>query len=188
MAVTVTPSTVAVGQTATVQGAGFTPNNFAFVFWRRPDRTSNGVWVATTGSGSFTLTLSFSPRHGTGTEFVTAFDRGRQVWAPFATVAVVGAPIPAPGSGQLSASPNPVVRGGTTVIVGRGFTPRSPVVVQWRRPNGTMTAVRVGTDGAGSFAFRLVADPRNGCGPRILVAADLASGRASPPFTLGEIC
>lgn len=182
---TVTPNPVLVGSRATVQGAGFTANTFAFVFWRRPDGTSSGVWTATSSSGTFSFVLGFAPRHGIGTEFVAAFDAGTRMWTPFVTVSVVPR---GTGSGMLSASVNPVPNGGTTVIVGQRFTPGTVVVVEWQRPDGTMTAIFVRANSAGTFAFRLFADPRHGCGVRAFTALDLATLLAAAPFSLGEVC
>jgi len=92
------------------------------------------------------------------------------------------------GFGRLSAFPNPVVIGRITVIVGRGFTPRSVVAVQWSRPDRTVAAIRVGTSRFGAFAFRLIADPGHGCGLRTMSAVDLASRMTSAPLFIGEIC
>jgi hypothetical protein len=184
--VSVQPSTVVVGSTALVSGTGFTPRNWAFAFWERPDRTSNGIWVFTSGAGMFSFTLGFAPRHGTGTELVTAFDWATRRWAPFTAVSVVPGPIVS--TGRLSASPNPVLNGGRTTIFGSGFTPNSQVLVQWRRPDGSMGMVTVFTNTAGVFAFSFTADPRHGCGPRIFTAFDLARRSASPPFVLSVVC
>lgn len=184
--VSVTPSTVTVGSIATVQGAGFTPSNWAFVYWQRPDRTTNGVWVMTSASGTFAQRLGFSRRHGTGTEFVSAFDFATRTWAQFVSVSVTGGVVA--DTGQLSASPNPVANGGTTTIVGHGFTPGSVIVVQWSRPDGTVGSIQIATNGTGSFAFTLVADPRHGCGPRIFTAFDAVRRRSSAPLTLNAVC
>ena len=184
---TVTPNPVLVGSRATVQGAGFTSNSLTFVFWRRPDGTSRGIWTMAGPTGMFSFVLGFAPRHGIGTELVAAFDAATRMWTPFLAVSVVPRGI---GPGTLFASVNPVPIGGITVIVGQGFSPRSIVVVQWRRPDGTMAAVRVLTNGAGAFAFRLFADPRHGCGIRVFTALDLTTllANAPGPFSLGEIC
>jgi plastocyanin len=184
--VSVTPSTVTVGSIATVQGAGFTPHNWAFVSWQRPDRTTKGVWVFTSSSGTFALRLGLNPRHGTGIEFVSAFDLATRMWAPSVSVNVTGSVVVGPG--QLFASPNPVANGRTARIVGRGFVPGSLVLVQWRRPDGTMASLRIVTNGAGSFAFTLVADPRHGCGPRVFTAFDAGQGMSTTPLVLNEVC
>lgn len=184
--VSVTPSTVMVGSVTLVTGVGFTPNNWAFAFWQRPDGTRNGVWKFTSSSGTFSLQLGFTPRHGIGTEFVTAFDFATQTWAPFVSVTVtagVGA-----GMGQLLATPNPVLNGATTTIVGSGFTPGSRVLVQWSRPDNTQGSLWVFTNGNGSFAFLLFVDPRHGCGARIFRAFDPVSGVWSALYTLNVVC
>jgi hypothetical protein len=183
----VSPSTVVVGTTATVQGAGFTPQSRVFAFWRRPDGTRRGVFVRTTGSGTFAFSLGFAPRHGIGTELVAASDRATGRTTSVVSVAVVARGI---GPGLLMATMNPVHIGGVTVIIGRAFTPRSVVVVQWRRPDGSMAALRVLTNTAGAFAFQLLADPRHGCGTRPFTALDLATLLANGPgpFLLAETC
>ena len=96
-------------------------------------------------------------------------------------------PVPT-GFARLTAFPNPVVIGHITVIVGRGFTPRSVVAVQWSRPDRTVGAIRIVTNRFGAFAFRLFADPRHGCGLRTMAAVDLASRMSSGPISIGEIC
>lgn len=184
--VAVIPSTVTVGSIATVQGAGFTPTNWAFVYWQRPDRTTHGVWVFTTASGAFALRLGFAPRHGIGTEFVSAFDFATHTWALFVSVMVTGGGVV--GTGQLVASPNPVANGGTTTIVGQGFTPARVVVVQWSRPDGTMGSLQIVANGAGSFAFTLLADPRHSCGPRVFTAFDATRGTSTALLVLNEMC
>jgi hypothetical protein len=184
--VTVTPSVVAVGSAATVHGTGFTPNNWAFAYWQRPDRTTNGIWVFTNSFGMFAFTLGFSPAHGTGTEFVNAFDRATQRWAAWAIVTVTAAPIPI--GGLLFASPNPVANGGTTVISGHGFTPFSRILVQWTRPNASMGAVWQFADRTGSFFFAVYIDPRFGCGPRTFTAFDTATGRSTVPYQVVVYC
>lgn len=180
------PSAVVVGSRALVSGSGFTPTNWAFVRWQRPDGTTNGVWVFTTATGMFTLSLGFSPAHGVGTERITALDfaSGRQ--APTVSISVM--PPVSPGPGQLSATVNPVPNGGSTVIVGQGFSMGGLVFVQWRRPDGTMGAVWVRANSQGAFAVGFIADPRHGCGPRIFVAFDAARGMWTSPFTLGVRC
>lgn len=184
--VTVMPSVVVAGSRALVSGGGFTPNNWAFVHWQRPDGTTNGVWIFTTSTGMFTLSLGFNPLHGVGTELVAALDfaTGRQ--APAVSVSVM--PPVSPGSGQLSATINPVPNGGSTLIVGQGFTLGGLVFVEWRRPDGTMDAVWVRANSSGAFAFGFIADPRHGCGPRVFVALDAVRGMWSSPFTLGVRC
>lgn len=185
-AVTVTPSAVTVGMTAVVQGTRFTSNNWAFAYWQRPDGTWHGMWVFTSPAGLFSFRLGFNPRHGTGTEFVTAFDFGSRTWAPFATVSVTAGV--AHLAGQLVASPNPVMNGRTTTIVGSGFTPNTRVFVEWRRPNGSMAAVWAFANSGGSFAFTLLADPRLGCGPRTFIAFDRTMQAQTAPYVLDETC
>jgi hypothetical protein len=75
-----------------------------------------------------------------------------------------------------------------TTILGAGFTPNGQVLVQWRRPDGTMGSLFVFTGPTGSFAFSFVADPRHGCGPRIFMAFDFARQMWSPNFVLTVVC
>jgi hypothetical protein len=184
--VTVTPNVVTVGSTAIVHGTNFTPNDRAFVFWQRPDRTTHGVWILTNSSGMFSLQLGFARRHGAGTEFVSALDFATNLRAPFVAVTVNPAPIVV--MGQLSASPNPVMNAGTTLIVGTGFAGGTRVLVTWSRPDGTRRTIEVIANGAGTFTFQLFADPRHGCGMRTFVAFDLATATQTAPFSLAETC
>jgi plastocyanin len=185
-AVSVQPSTVIVGSTAIATGRGFTPANWAFAFWRRPDGTSHGIWVFTDGIGTFSFALGFAPRHGTGTELVTAFDLATGRWAPFSPVSVIPGPVSAVG--QLIATINPVANGGTTTIVGSGFAPNSRLVVQWRRPDGTVGTATVMASATGTFALPFLVDPRHGCGPRAFTAFNLSGGMVSSRFVLNVVC
>jgi plastocyanin len=182
---TITPNPVPVGSTAMVQGAGFTSNSQAFVFWRRPDGTTRGISTMTGPSGTFSFRLAFAPLHGIGTELVAAFDAATRTWTPVSSVSVVAR---GTGSGMLAASVNPVRIGGTTTIVGQGFSPGSIAVVQWHRPDGTLNTVRIRTTTAGAFAFTLLADPNHGCGARAFTALDTTTLLAAGPFSLGETC
>src|SRR5579859_1765131 len=93
--VAVVPSTVVAGNTVTVEGAGFTHDYYVFVYWQRPDGTTNGTWVISDSTGAFAMTLGFLASHGTGTEYVAAYDYATGRWAPFASVLVTnGAPPP----------------------------------------------------------------------------------------------
>jgi hypothetical protein len=184
--VTITPNMVTVGSTAIVHGTGFTPGSQALVFWQRPDLTTRSILIATSGSGMFSFRLGFALRHGTGTEFVAARDPGTNTQSPSVTVTVH--PLHIVAMGKLSASPNPVMRAGTTRIVGTGFLPNSRVLVRWSRPDGTHTFVEVIANMAGAFAFRVVANPAHGCGARVFVAIDLITGTQSLPLSLAESC
>jgi plastocyanin len=186
LGVTVTPSVVALGTSAIVHGTGFSPNNWAFAYWQRPDNTTNGIWVPTDPSGMFTFTLGFAPQHGTGTEFVNAYDWGTQRWAGWAVVTVTAGP--ASYAGQLYASPNPVPNGGTTVLSGHGFTPLTWILVQWTRPNGSMNSAWQFADATGSFAFNFYIDPQFGCGPRTFVAFDSGTGKWSASYQVVVNC
>jgi hypothetical protein len=181
--VTVTPSTVTAGSTATIQGYAFTPNNWVFVYWQRPDGTTNGTWVFSNATGSFTMTLGFSPSHGTGTEYVAGFDYGTGRWSPFVAVTVTSGG-PPPATRYLTASPNPVVVGSMTTVAGYGFSRNNWVYVQWMRPDGTTNAVWVFTDATGYFTFQLGFLASHGCGSETLQAYDYGAGVWSPPYTV----
>ena len=178
--VTVTPSTVTTGSTATVQGTGFTPNSYVFVYWVRPNGTTGGAYDFTNASGSFTFTLGFSAANGTGFEYVTAYDYGTGRWAPFFRVTVTS-PTSAP---TLTAAQNPVTVGTNTTITGTGFTPNSNVYVQFRRPNGTMGSVYVFTDTTGRFTFTLGFLRTNGCGTETVQAYDFGTARWTAPYAI----
>jgi hypothetical protein len=188
LTVAVTPSTVAVGSTATVSGAGFTPNYYVFVYWQRPDGTTNGTWAFTNPSGAFSFTLGFLASHGTGTEWVTAYDYATGQWAPWTAVTVTGAAPPPTTTKTLSASPNPVMAGNTATITGTGFSPNNYVFVQWTRPNGTSNGVWVMTDASGSFSFTLGFLASNGCGTENLMAYDYATGAWSGTYAITVTC
>lgn len=181
--VTVTPSTVAVGSTATVQGYAFTPNYWVFVYWQRPDGTTNGVFVFTNPGGYFTFTLGFNPRHGTGNEFIAGFDYGTGRWSPFFTVTVTSG-APSPTAESLAASPNPATVGSTSTVAGFRFSPNNWVFVQWRRPDGTTNAIYIFTDPTGYFTFQLGFLRSHGCGAETLQAFDFGTNTLSAPYTI----
>jgi hypothetical protein len=188
LTVTVTPSTVTVGGSATVAGTGFTPNNYVFAYWQRPDGTTNGTYAFTNYTGAFAFTLGFLASHGTGTEYVSAYDYGTGRWAPFFIVTVTGVTVPPPSSLQISASPNPVRVGGTTTVIGTGFTPNAYVFVQWTRPDGTMNGVNVFTGPNGNFAFYLSFLPVHGCGNETITGYDFARFLYSPSYVITVTC
>jgi plastocyanin len=186
--VTVTPSTVAAGSTATVAGAGFTPNYWAFVYWQRPDGTTNGIWQFTSSTGTFSFTLGFDPAHGTGPEYLAAYDYGTGQWSPIVTITVTGVSPPPPTTFGLAASPNPVHVGNATTVSGTGFSPNNYVFVQWVRPDGTTGGTFVFTDPAGNFAFTLEFLPVHGCGNETLSAYDYGRNMVSPSYVITVSC
>jgi hypothetical protein len=185
--INVTPTTVAVGGTATVQGSRFTPNNYVFAYWQRPDGTTNGVYGFTDANGNLSFTLGFDPSHGTGTEYISAYDYGTGRWAPFVSVTVTSG-APPPTTMALSASPNPVKAGSTTSVTGTGFSHANYVYVQWTRPDGTMGATFVYTDSTGAFSFTLGFLTSHGCGTETLQAYDYGTATWSPPYTITVTC
>lgn len=86
--VTVTPSTVVAGSNATVTGTGFSHNTWAYVFWIRPNGTTNAAWVFASSTGTFTFTLEFAAANGLGTEWITAYDTGVGKWAAWVPIVV----------------------------------------------------------------------------------------------------
>jgi hypothetical protein len=184
--VTVAPNVLTVGSTAIVHGMGFTPDSQVLVFWQRPDQTSRAVLMQTSGSGMFSLRLGFAIRHGTGVELVAARDLATNTQTP--PVAVTVNPMRIVIMGKLFASPNPVMKAGTTLIIGTGFERNTGVLVRWVRPDGTRASIEVIANMAGAFAFRIFANPLHGCGVRTFVAIDLATGSQALPLFLAESC
>ena len=182
-AVTVTPTTVAVGGTVTVHGTGFTPNYYAYVFYQRPDGTTNALYVQTDAAGAFTFTLGFLASHGTGTEYLSAYDFTTHSWTATVAITVTGS-APPPAVRQLSASPNPAFVGATTTVSGTGFSPNNYVYVTYRRPDGTSNAVYVFTNPNGTFAFTLGFLRAHGCGPEYVQAYDFGMGAWSNVYTI----
>ena len=181
--ITVTPSTVAVGSTATVQGYAFTPNNYVFVYWQRPDRTTNGTYRFTDATGYFTFRLGFRASHGTGNEYVAGYDYGTGRWSPFFTVTVTST-TPPPTHEYLTASPNPVSVGGVSMVRGYAFSPHNTVYVKWTRPDGTTNAIYIRTNPSGYFTFQLGFLRAHGCGSEVLQAYDFGTATWSPTYTI----
>jgi hypothetical protein len=182
-AVTTTPSSVAFGGTTTIHGTGFTPNYYAYVYFQRPDGTANAVNVVTDATGVFNLALGFSSTHGTGSEFVTAYNYTTGRWAPFVTVTVTtGAPVPA--AHHLTASLNPVAIGQTTTITATGFTPNNYVYFYFKRPDGTAGALNILTSSTGSFTQSLGFIANHLCGPELVAVYDYTTKSWYAPITL----
>lgn len=181
--ITVTPSTVSTGSTAQVKGYGFSPNNWVFVYWQRPDNTTNGVYAFTDATGYFTFTLGFNAAHGTGNEYIAGFDYGTNRWSPFFTITVTST-TPPPATEHLVSSPNPVVVGSATMLSGSGFSRNNYVLVQWQRPDGTTNSVFVFTDANGNFSFQLGFLRSHGCGTETVQAYDYGTNTSSPPYAI----
>lgn len=180
--VSVTPSSVQPGDQATVQGTGFTPNSYAYAYYQRPDGTTNSFNVATDASGTFSFTLDFCACHGTGTEYVTAYDYVTDQWAPYATVAVTsGTTTFGP---QVSANPNPVSVDQTTLVTGTGFTPNSWVYFWYQRPDGSTNDFWVYTDSSGNFHQQLGFSPAHLCGNEIIRTYDWATQTWANPYNI----
>src|SRR5919202_1451730 len=179
-AVAVTPSTVQVGGTAAVTGRNFTPNNQAYVYFKRPDGTTNAVMVPTTGTGTFSLNLGFQASHGTGNELVTAYDFGTGRWAPFTTIVVTStSPIR-----QLKASASTVTVGQTVTLTGSGFTPSNWAYVYFQRPDGTAGAFWTQTNAAGAFSGLLGFTAAHRCGIENVWAYDNGTRTWSAPVAV----
>lgn len=187
LAVTVSPGTVSTGSTAMVSGSGFTPSSYAYVYYQRPDGTYNAFYLITSPTGTFSFQLGFLTSHGTGTEYVSAYDYATARWAPFAIVTVTSG-TPTTNTKTLSAAPNPVARGASAVVSGKGFTPNQYVYVYWRRPDNTTNATFVFTDAAGSFSFTLGFLSAHGCGTETVQAYDYGTGTYSNPYTITVSC
>lgn len=183
LVVTVAPSTVATGTTATVTGTHYTANNYAYVYYQRPDGTSNAFYVYTDNTGSFSFTLGFSAVHGTGTEYVSAYDYATARWAPFALVTVTSG-MPTTLTRTLSALPTHGTVNSQTVVTGSSFTPNQYVYVAFQRPDGTSNSLYVFTDYNGSFSFTLGFLASHGCGTETVQAYDYGSSAYSSPYTI----
>jgi hypothetical protein len=182
--VTVTPATIAVGGTATVSGQYFTPNYYAYVYYQRPDGSTGAVTVGTTPQGTFAFNLGFTAAHGTGSEFVSAYDYGTARWTAFTTVSVTsGAPVPAPYR-HLFTTPGSVVVGGTVTVQGQSFGPNNQVYVYFVRPDGTAGAFWALTGAAGNFAAQLGFVTTHGCGTETIWAYDYPTAQWSAPTTV----
>ena len=108
-------------------------------------------------------------------------------WAPFALVTVTSGTPPATKQ-TLAASPNPVARGASAVVSGKGFTPNRYVYVYWQRPDNTTNATFVFTDAGGSFSFTLGFVASHGCGKETVQAYDYGTGTFSAPYTITVGC
>lgn len=178
--VSVSPSTVPVGSTAIVSGTGFTPNCWVFVYWQRPDISTNGIWVFSSTTGTLSFTLGFNPAHGAGTEYIAGYDSSANRWSPFSAITVTSGTTS--GARALAASVNPIAAGATTTVTGTGFSPNNVVYVQWTRPNGSAGHTFVYTDAAGMFSFPLGFLASNGCGTEAVVAFDYGTNQWSTPY------
>jgi hypothetical protein len=180
--ISVTPNPVTVGSSASVNGHNFTPNNWAYLYFQRPDGTTGSVAVATGATGAFASALGFSAAHGVGREYVAAYDFGTRQWTSFAIVSVVSV-VPAQ-SRSISVSASSASPGQTITVNGSGFTPGNWVYVTFQRPDRTVGAVWAQTGSTGAFAVQLGFDPRHGCGVETAWAYDYAAGVWSAPVTV----
>jgi hypothetical protein len=181
-ALTVAPSPAQVGSTATVTGSGFSPNNWAYVTFQRPDGTVNAIFVPTSSSGTLSFTLGFSVSHGTGSESLKAYDYGSARWSALTTIMVTSSsPIPV----RTLTTSTPTAAAGTTVTVsGAGFTPNNWVYVYFQRPDGTAGAFWTVIAGAGTFASLLGFNAAHGCGTETIWAYDYGTRAWSAPASL----
>jgi hypothetical protein len=174
--------TVQVGATGVVTGRNYTPNNWAYVYFQRPDGTTNAVFAQTSASGMFSVTLGFSTAHGTGNEYITAYDYGTARWSPTIIVAVIsGTPAPVR---QITVSGSTVAAGATLTVSGQSFTANNWVYVYFQRPNGTSGAFWVQTGAGGAFSSPLGFDVSNGCGTETIWAYDYGTQLWSSPGTV----
>lgn len=182
--VTVTPSVVTQGGTATVLGSGFTPNSFAYVYYQQPDGTFNSFTVPTDGAGSFAVSLGISSLNGTGFEYVTAYDLTTGIAAPFFTVTVT-APITTPITSVrlLFTNFGTVGAGQVVTLFGVGFTRDHFVALSFTNASGGVYSVLVKADDSGDFAYPLTS-PSLGCGADTVTAYDTVNRKPSAPLTL----
>lgn len=167
------PKSVGVGGKVTISGNHFTANNWVYVYFQRPDGTTNSAYVQTNGYGQFTFNLGFSAAHGTGAEYVWVYDFGTRRWSPALTIIVTsGIPVPVR---QIHVSSLTVAPGHTITVSGQGFTSNGWVYVYFQRPNGSTGAYWVQADANGSFSSLLGFEIANGCGSETLWAYDNAT-------------
>lgn len=183
LAVSVSPATVTTGSSTVVSGTGFTPNDYAYVYYQRPDGTYNAFYLSTSPGGTFSFPLGFLAVHGAGTEYVSAYDYATARWAPFATVMVTLA-TPAPHPLVLSAAPATVRAGTSTTISGTGFTPNQYVYVYWQRPDSTAGSTFAYTGSSGTFSFTLQFLTTHGTGTERIQAYDYGSRAYSAAITV----
>jgi len=181
--VTVTPSVVSQGSTATVLGTGFTPNNFAYVYDQRPDGTFDSFIVPTDGAGSFAVSLGFSSLNGTGFEYVSAYDFATGNSAQFFTVFVT-VTTPVTGARLLFTNFSTVAASQVVTLFGVGFTADHFVALSFTNSNGGVYSVLVKTDDDGAFAYPLTSLPGLSCGTESVTAYDTVNRKPSAPLTL----
>ncbi len=182
--VTVTPAVVTQGGTATVLGSGFTPNNFAYVYYQLPDGTFNSFTVPTDGAGSFAVPLAISSLNGTGFEYLSAYDYATGNAAPFFTVTVtVAVTTPVTGVRLLFTNFSTVAAGQVVSLFGVGFTRDQFVALSFTNSSGGVYSVLVPTDDSGDFAYPLTS-PNLGCGTDTVTAYDAVNRKSSAPLTL----
>jgi hypothetical protein len=182
--VTVSSMTAATGGTITVYGNGFTPNYAAYVYFQRPDGTTNAFNIATDANGYFTFTLGFLASHGTGSEYLSAYDYGTGRWAPTVTITVTsGGPPPVTGP-QLSISPNPISVGQVTTVTGTGFSPTNWVYFMYQRPDGSFNAFWIYTSSTGTFTQQLGFLASHGCGNEYVQTYDYGTGTYTSVYTI----
>jgi hypothetical protein len=179
---TATPNPVQAGSTATITGQNFTPNNSAYVYLQRPDGTIGTLYTATSSTGTISFNLGFLASHGTGNEYIYAYDFGTARWSSILTV-VVQASVPVPVR-QLSVSSTTATPGTTITVSGKGFTPNNWAYVYFQRPDATAGAFWTYTGGSGGFSNLLGFSATHGCGTETIWAYDWATGQWSAPVTV----
>jgi hypothetical protein len=182
--VSVQPNPVQAGSSATVSGTGFTANYYAYVFWQRPDGTTNAVNVGTDPSGHFAFTLGFDAAHGTGTEYLRAYDYATGRWSNTVSITVTGSSPPPPATRQLSSDRASVTPGQIATVTGMGFTPMNYVYLMYTRPDGTSNAVYEQTDSTGRFDQQFGFLRSHGCGPERFQAYDYGTRTWSNVLTI----
>jgi hypothetical protein len=183
--ISVTPNPVKLGSSATVTGTGFSANSWVYVAFQRPDGTQGGTFSYTGSAGALSFTLGFSESHGTGNEYVTAYDYRAARWVGQVTVNVfAGTPHPIR---QLSAAPLTPTVGSATALGGAGFSANNWVYVYFQRPDGTTGAFWASATGSGSFTASLGFNASHGCGNETVWAYDYGTRAWSLPVTLSVI-
>lgn len=132
---TASAASAAVGTTVTVSGAGFTANNWVYVYFQRPDGTAGAFWTTAGGAGAFSSLLGFNAGHGCGTETLWAYDYGTRAWSAPVTLSVTGCAALAAPSNLRVISTN----------VGTTSAQPATVTLQWQDNSASETGFRIRT-------------------------------------------
>ena len=180
--ISVSSTTVVTNTTVTITGTGFSPNCYVYFYYQRPDGTFNSFFVFTSVTGTFSFPMAFDGLHGTGIQYLTAFDYQTAVWAKFVSVTVTSQVVVV--NRVLTASVLTVRVSSSVIIYGNAFTPNQWVYLVWQRPDWTWGSTWVFTSVTGTFSFTLGFLPTCGCGKQTIWAYDYGSSLFSSPLVV----